>query len=338
MQELVEELKGQEVNVVVVKCDIADRSLVQEMISECQATLPPIKGVIHGATALRDVLFEKMSFSEWNLNFRPRVQGACSLHHGLADAKLDFFVMLASCAGTVETAGQAAYAASNTFLDAFASYRKNIGLPACAMDTGYVADAGYIFENKEHDAEISVSTHDRLTEDELLTLVEAAITEAFSGNDEQQTLTGFKLWPDRPLPAWASDPKFLHVVANVQSGTTAGAEDDGGVAMQHRIKQAGSLELAVEPVCEALIQKISNLLTITMEDVDKKNPVVAYGLDSLVAVELRNWITTDLEAPAPLMELMSSPSIENLAGKIATKSRLVNLSLLPEGKDKGEGK
>lgn len=201
-----------------------------------------------------------------------------------------------------------------------------------------MADACYIFENKEREAEISASTHDRLTEDELLTLVKAAITEEFSGNDEQQTLTGFKLWPDRPLPTWASDPKFLHVVANVQSGTTAGAEDDGGVAVQHRIKQADSLELPVELVCEALIQKIPNLLTITMEYVDKKEPVVAYGLDSLVAVELRNWTTTDLEAPAPLMELMSSLSIENLAGKIATKSRLVNRSLLPEGKDKVEGK
>lgn len=198
----------------------------------------PIKGVIHRAMALRDVLFEKMSFSDWNLNVRLRVQGAWSLHHGLADAKLAFFVMLASCAGMVETAGQAAYAVSNTFLDALGSYRKNLGLPACAIDIGYVADAGYIFENKEREAEISVSTHDRLTEDELLTLVKAAITEELSGNNEQQTLTGFKLWPDRPLPTWASDPKFLHVVANVQSGATAGAEDDGSAAVQHRIKQA----------------------------------------------------------------------------------------------------
>ena len=163
------------------------------MISECQATLPPIKGVIHGAMALRDVLFEKMSFSDWNLNVRPRVQGAWNLHHGLADAKLDFFVMLASCAGTVGTAGQAAYATSNTFLNTFTSYHKNLSLPACAINISYMADASYIFKNKEREAETSVSTHDRLTEDELLTLVKAAITEEFSGNDEQQTLTGFKL-------------------------------------------------------------------------------------------------------------------------------------------------
>ena len=83
--------------------------------------------------------------------------------------------------------------------------------------------------------------------------------------------------------------------------------------------------------------KISNLLTITEDNMDRKNPVVAYGLDSLVAVELRNWITLHLEANAPLMELMNSPSIENLAGKIATKSRLVEQSLPGEGNVKWDG-
>ena len=335
VQELVTELKGKGVNVVIFKCDIADRTQVQKMISECQATLPPIKGVIHGAMALRDVLFEKISLSDWNLNIKPRVQGAWNLHHCLADVKLEFFLMLASIAGTVGNAGQTAYAASNTFLDAFASYRKNLGLPACAIDIGIVEDVGYVFENTQREAQISASAQDRLTEDEFLTLVKAVITGEFSGNHDEQTLTGFKLWPDTPLPTFALDPKFLHVVANVRSGTTIGAEDEKGVGVQNRLKQADSLELAIELVCEALVQKISNLLTVQTENVDRKKPVVAYGLDSLVAVELRNWITVDLEVNVPLLELMSSPSIENLAGKIATKSRLVNHSLFAEGKDKG---
>lgn len=62
---------------------------------------------------------------------------------------------------------------------------------------------------------------------------------------------------------------------------------------------------------------------IALEDIDAKKPLVAYGLDSLVAVELKNWISRDLEANTPLMELMNSPSIEVLAGKIAEKSKLV---------------
>lgn len=336
INELVEELKEKEVNVVVVKCDIADRTQVQKMVSECRSTLPPIKGVIHGAMALRDILLEKMSFSDWNMNIRPRVQGAWNLHHCLAEVKLDFFVMLGSSAGLIGTPGQAAYAASNTFLDAFASYRRNLGLPACAIDFGLVRSVGYIEANPEREAEISLVAHDHLTEDEVLAFVKAAITGEFAGNEE--TLTGFRLWPNRPLPRWASDPKLLHVVANLLSDASSGAEDDRGTAVQHQLKQADSLELAVELACQALIKKISNLLTIETEDVDRRKPVVAYGLDSLVAVELRNWITVDLEANVPLMELMSSPSIENLAEKISRKSRLVNQSLFSEGEDNVEGK
>ena len=337
VQELVEELKEKGVNVVVAKCDVADRAQVQKLVLECQATLPPIKGVFHGALALRDVLFEKMSYTDWNSNIKPRVQGAWNLHHCLADIRLDFFVVLGSCAAITGTVGQAAYAASNTFLDAFVSYRKDLGLAACIIDIGLVGNVGYMIENIEREAEISTAVQDRITEDELLTLLKAHITGEFAGNDDQQTLTGFRLWPDKKLPPWASDPKFSHVLASVQSRTVTKAGDDRGIAVQQRLKQADSLDQAVELICDALVLKISNLLTITTEDVDRKKPVVAYGLDSLVAVELRNWITRDLEANVPLMELMNSPSIENLAGKIASKSNLVGGSLSQEGKDKGEG-
>ncbi|CAF9923421.1 MAG: hypothetical protein ALECFALPRED_002379 [Alectoria fallacina] len=245
--------------------------------------------------------------------------------------------MLASCAGFTATAGQTAYAASNTFLDAFVSYRKDLGLAACAIDIGLVGNVGYMIENIEREAEISAAVHDRLTEDELLALVKAAITGEFAGNDDQQSLTGFRLCPNKPLPVWASDPKFSHVLATLQSSTVTGAGDNKGIAVQQRLKQADSLEQVVGLVCNALVLKISNLLTIAEENVDRKKPVVAYGLDSLVAVELRNWITLDLEANVSLMELMNSPSIEKLAGKIATKSRLVDQSLSREENVKGDG-
>lgn len=331
-----EELRAQEVNVVVTKCDIADRAQVQQMISKCQATMPPIKGVIHGAMALRDALFEKISFEDWELNLKPRVQGAWNLHLCLADFKLDFFLMLASGAGIAGSRGQAAYAASNTFLDAFASYRKGLGLPASAIDIGIVESVGYIAENKQRWSEILATAHDRLTEDEILTLVKATVTGAFFGNDDQQTLTGTKLLPDKPLPLWASDPKFSHVLARVQSSTSTRARDDGGIGIQDQLKQADSQDLVVELLCQSLTQKLSNLLMIALEDVDTKKPIVAYGLDSLVAVELRNWITVDLSANVPLMELMSSPSIENLAGKIATRSKLVDHALFHGENDKAE--
>ena len=336
--ELLEELRRQEVDVVVGNCDVADLAQVQEVLSECQGYMPPIKGVIHGAMALRASLFETMSFPDWQLNIKPRVQGALNLHHCLADADLDFFLILGSLAGLIGTVGQSAYAATNTFYDAFASYRKNLGLPACVIDIGKVENVGYVAENRDLEAELNFQGFDSLVEDELLALVKAHITGAFSDNDDQQTITGLRLSPNRPLPPWASDPIFRNVLAAVQSGVSATAGEGGkAIAARDRLKLADTPELAAEVICEALVQKISRLTMIPVEDVDRKKPVVAYGLDSLVAGELRNWITADLDAIVPLMELMNSPSIEALAGKITNVSKLVDHATIPEEKDGEEG-
>ena len=323
---------------MVAKCDIADLAQVQKVLSECRESMPPIKGVIHGAMTLRDALFEKSSFTDWQLNTKPRVQGAWNLHHCLADADLDFFLMLGSLGGIIGTIGQSGYAATNTFFDAFASYRKGLGLPTAVIDIGMVEKVGYVAENREREAEMNFLGFDGLVEDELLALVKAHITGAFSGNDDQQTITGLKLYPDRPLPTWASDPKFQNVLPGVLSDTSTRGGDGGkGIAVRARLMIADSPELAIEVICQGLIQKLSSLLMIAVEDLDVKKPVVAYGLDSLVAGELRNWITADLDAIVPLMELMNSPSIESLAGKIVTMSKLVDHSTPPEGKKKEEG-
>ncbi len=124
------------------------------------------------------------------------------------------------------------------------------------------------------------------------------------------------------------------MLLNAQSDTsTKAGENSDGIPVRDLLKQTQSLEQAAELIGHALTRKLSNILMIAIEDVDTNKPVVAYGLDSLVAVELRNWITSDLDANVPLMKLMNSPSIGALTGKIASKSRSVNLSKHADGKD-----
>lgn len=235
--------------------------------------------------------------------------------------------MLASASGITGTPGQSAYAASNTFLDAFASHRRAQGLPATSLNIGIVLDVGYAAENKDREVEIAMSAHDRVAEDELLALVRAGVVGAFEGDGQpQQTLTGFKLWPRRPLPVWAANTRFAHVRPGVQAGeggTRGDAGAAGGPSVRQRLKQAQTLGEATGVACDALVKKIASLLMMGVEDVDPLKPIVAYGLDSLVAVELRNWIAGELEAGIPLMTLMNAPSIVGVAGKIVEKSRLV---------------
>ena len=124
------------------------------------------------------------------------------------------------------------------------------------------------------------------------------------------------------------------MLVNAQSDTSTRAGDSSdGIPVRNLLKQTQSLEQAAELIGHALTRKLSNLLMVAIEDLDTNKLVFAYGLDSLVAVELRNWATSDLDANVPLMELMNSPSIGALTGKIASKSRSVNLSRHADGKD-----
>ncbi|KAL8744188.1 MAG: hypothetical protein Q9190_003535 [Brigantiaea leucoxantha] len=334
--ELVDELDSLDVHVHVRKCDVADSKQVQALIDTCRDIIPPIRGVIHGAMALRDALFETISYEDWCLNIRPRVAGTWNLHNSLLNHDLDFFLCLASGSGLIGRAGQSAYAASNTFLDSFAAYRRHQNLPASVIDIGIVLEVGYVAENVDRSAVIEDASYDRITPNELLALVKAAIAHGEDGQKWQQTITGCKLIPDRKLPAWALEPKFVHVHHKVASSSTASASQANATGTSQLLAQAETWADVINVVCSALTRRLAGLLMIGEEEVDVKKPVVAYGLDSLTAVELRNWITGEMQANAPLMELMNSPSIENLSRKIAEKSRLVDRGRFGEESEKPE--
>ena len=339
--ELQEELSAMGVNLVVKQCDISDRAQVQSLLSDCRSCLPPLKGVIHGAMALRDALFENITYEDWNLNIKPRVNGAWNLHHCLVETPLDFFLMLASGSGVMGNTGQAAYAASNTFLDSFCSYRLELGLPASVIDIGIVREVGYVAEKRGRGAEMPEYAHDSLSEAELLCLVKASINPsgAFQGIEAAQTHTGCKLVDGKPLPGWAADPRCRHILPEAKA--SASQQSDGGRStVRELLKEATTQQAVVGHICESLRQSLTDLLMISGDDVDLKKPIMAYGLDSLVAVELRNSISKILEASVPMMELMNSPSLEHLAVAIARKSSLVDQSLLaedatPQGEEQG---
>src|ERR1700712_5217481 len=89
-----------------------------------------------------------MSLEDYNAVTRPKVQGTWNLHSHLPK-DMDFFLMLSSVSGIVGNATQAAYAAGSTFMDAFATYRNSLRLPAVTIDLGVILGVGYLANNKE---------------------------------------------------------------------------------------------------------------------------------------------------------------------------------------------
>ena len=327
-RELVDELKSHGINVIVYACDIGEEEKVKKMIEFVQGTMPPIRGVLHGAMVLKDILFEKASVDDWNVVVKARVQGAWNLHRGLLGTELDFFIMLASISGIIGSRGQAAYAASNTFMDAFAEYRMQQGLTASAIDIGVVTGVGYMAEHMPLEARNSALIHDSLNEKELLAVVKAAINFNPKDASSHQTITGCKLLPDEVLPWWAANPRFSHIVRGTQDTTDNVAKKDKTVSIRDSLKQVLSRAQLEQIIQEALIGKIASVSMTPREDVDPDKSMAVYGMDSLVAVEVRNWIANQMAANVSALEFIASTSIAGLTQAVINRSTLIDQSAI----------
>ncbi|KAI9653222.1 MAG: Type I Iterative PKS [Bathelium mastoideum] len=323
VKELIDEAASRGAVVKVRSCDVSKRDSVQNLIRNELVGLPEVRGIVHGAMVLHDVLFEKMSFDQYSTVIESKVRGAWNLHDALENAPLDFFVTLSSAAGAVGNRGQAAYAAANTFLNAFVQYRITKGFPASSIDLTAVSDAGYLAENLETAAEVARNLgSDTLCEAEVLALLRAAIDGTLARACGNHTITGMRITPSPPF--WTHDAKFKHLRIAAEAAAAEKSDTQAAkVSFNSALKAAQSLEDAHNVVCRGLVHEISTVLMLEEEDMDINRSLSAYALDSLVAIEVRNFITREFEANLQVLELLSSGSICTLAHVICGKSRAI---------------
>ena len=109
-----------------------------------------------------------------------------------------------------------------------------------------------------------------------------------------------------------------------RSGDLLGGNDGSKPAsLTQQLGKAKSFDEGRSLVLGALAVKISDLLMKPVEEVRPDLPMVSYGLDSLVAVEVRNWIARELEVKVSMFDLVSGNSLEQLAVVVVMKSRVV---------------
>ena len=284
-------------------------------------------------------MFEKASVDDYNEVVRPKVQGAWNLHNCLSKTELDFFVMLSSVAGIIGNYGQAAYSAANAFLDDFVQYRAAQGLPAASIDIGAVEDVGYIAENKST-RKFNIDHFGRenmIRGKELLALVKAAICNYGQDCDWRQTVTCLDVRPGSRLPPWTADPRFSHLVRRIASSSSQVAQATGGASssMKQLLQAASSAQDAAVIVCKELIRKLAGILMVPVDDISASEPLTAYGGDSLAAIEVRNWAARNFDANVPMLTLMTSPSLMDLAHQMVSKSTFVTFGL-KEGESEDE--
>lgn len=250
-----------------------------------------------------------------------KVQGTKHLHEALQGQPLDFFIALSSVAGIVGNRGQAAYAAANVFLDSFMAWRNSQGLPGVSIDLAAVSNIGYLAEGSEARREDVLKNigGQSVDESEVLALIAAAVTGKMQESCDGQCITG--LGDATADSFWLNDGKFALLKESIEAATTGGEEarDAASIPLLKSIRAAESREDAQKALYTALAAKITAVLLLPEDAIDPTQTLKDLGLDSLVAIEIRNWIARETEVNLQVLELLSSGSVRNLAGLILKK-------------------
>jgi amino acid adenylation domain-containing protein len=132
---LAEDLRELGTDVQIVACDAAERHALDAALAQVSPE-HPLTAVVHVAGVLDDGVFSTLSAAQVDRVLRPKLDAAWNLHLATQQAELSAFVLFSSTAGILGSAGQANYAAANTFLDALAEHRRQCGLPATSLAWG----------------------------------------------------------------------------------------------------------------------------------------------------------------------------------------------------------
>jgi myxalamid-type polyketide synthase MxaB len=120
--------------VKLIKADIANTDQLAQVLIQIELELPPLKGVVHCAGVISDRTIAQQDWHSFQQVLAPKVQGAWNLHHLTQKYDLENFILFSSASSLLGSAGQTNYCAANAFLDTLAHARRNLGLPAIAIN------------------------------------------------------------------------------------------------------------------------------------------------------------------------------------------------------------
>ena len=333
---LIRELKERGIEIKVYRCDVANQIDLAEKFKDYTASMPTCKGVFQCAMALRDTLFATMSHKQWTESLRPKVQGSWNLH-SLVPTDLDFYITFSSFAGVFGNRTQANYAAASAYEDALAHYRVARGLKAVTIDLGIMRDVGVIAEQgstgylKEWEEPFGIR------EKELHLLIKKIIaaeqqdppTSGSRINVPAQILTGFATGGAVQAarirtPYYFSDPRFSHLALAGVSTASSNSEPYGTSSSSQLLKDFSTLATADAAsarrnLTAALVSRVGKSLQTATSEIDTARPLHSYGVDSLVAIEIVNWVLKETKVAVTVFEVLASIPITNFAEKLVEK-------------------
>nr|UTI67673.1 AptF1 [Actinoallomurus sp. ID145808] len=309
MAGLVAELEGSGASVRVVACDVADRDALAEVIGSVDR---PLVGVVHTAGVVDDGVVGALSPERMDVVLRPKVDAAWNLHELTRDLDLSLFVVFSSVSGVMGSAGQANYAAANSFLDALAAYRRGLGLAGTSLAWGLWEHTSTMT------AGLDTSDRERIARGGILALSDELGLALF---DAAETTGEALVVPVRLDIARLRNAPVPALLRGLVGGPVRRVAGNTGSAegLTARLLALPPAEAAAE-VVELVRRNVAVVLGHpTTDGVDLERSFREAGVDSLIALELRNRLADETGLRLPATLVFDYPSPAELAAFLRTE-------------------
>lgn len=279
-----------------------------------------------------------MTIEDYHDTLSCKVQGTWNLHEVALELglELDFFTLLSSISGLCGSKGQANYAAANAFLDAFAMYRSNtLRQPTNSIDLGVIQDVGYMAEHQElqdrYDRQVWHPLNERLLRKVFgFSIMQQQQQQAPNPASAAHMVTGIQVPQLAESLLLRSDARFRFLFSantgpngsNKGGQQHEGSADRGIRAVLVMIKAKAEAKAILDATVDVLSKYLSKSLRLAQE-MNPSRPLSTYGIDSLAAIEFRNFVKSELGVELTTLEVVSASSLIAIANTIITRLSII---------------
>ena len=271
-------------------------------------------------------MVHQMTPEVFRVALESKYHGTRNLFAALDLEKLDFFLMLSSATGLVGSLSQSNYVAGNVYQDMFAHAQASGSMDkVISLDVSWIKDTYPIspertdFMAKQGCPLVSIES--------MLPVMDYVMSGRASRDDCHQIAFGIdpQALLDRAQSGTRTAPIFNKLIA-ITKGQNLATPSQQHIkrSPEDSIANAPTMADAEQLVLEAIQHKVSSLITGDSQDLPLDIPLTNLGLDSLIAIQIRNWIGSSLQAPIQTTDILDASSLRALASLVSQRSSLVS--------------
>ncbi|KAL8947400.1 MAG: hypothetical protein Q9222_006316 [Ikaeria aurantiellina] len=307
----------------------SEESIQAAAVKLAQQGAPPVRGIIMAAAVIQDSPLESTTYNDFTNVSKIKTDGTLNLHRVFASPDLAFFLCLSSVSNIVGAPAQATYNAGNSLQDSLPHQEQQLSKTRfLAVNIGWIEDAGLTANDKTRQDALRRAGICTISSTQLTRFFDYILDAAHNPKSSlKQAVIGFDA---RSLAGATAHNSTIHssLFDRVRDGIANRSISEGGDASANthtggssrtfdQVLASGDAEAIVDFISTSITTQLARLISIEPGSIDASaGSILALGLDSLITVELRNWIARTFKALLQNTDILADQTVRGLAEKI----------------------